>query len=252
MKEIEISSVLGFLQELEKDTEEFDGLPLRDAHLFRGVSNSHEHKLIPAIGRNWSKELDELLTLERSHLNLFKNLALPYIDFRPSDDWDWLMLGQHHGLETRLLDWTTNPLVALYFACNNKSNSSDDGAVYRASGIKLFDPSKYDGSELPNPFKIDQNYRVMTPHISPRITAQAATFTISKNPIEPLEFDIIGAEGRTNDKIIVKADAKKRILRQLLDLNIGSSSLFPGLDGLCKELKEELSLFKKIILSDSK
>lgn len=249
MEEVRISTVLGFLQELEKGSEEFDGLVLRDANLFRGVANNHEHKLIPAIGRNWSKGLDELLSLERSHLNLFKNLALPYIDYRPSNDWYWLMLGQHHGLETRLLDWTTNPLVALYFACNSENNLSEDGAVYRTSGIKLFDISKYDSLKLPNPFEIDQNYRVMTPHISPRITAQAATFTISKNPIEPLDLSALGTKGRTNDKIIVAADSKRRILRELLDLNIGPSSLFPGLDGLCRELREELSLFKKIILS---
>jgi hypothetical protein len=94
--------------EMKTFTELHDMIEKYDARtvIYRGVK-SVKFPLIPKIGRivtpayMRSREANE-----KENLRLFKEQALPYLDFMPANDWDWLALGQQHGLPTRLLDWT--------------------------------------------------------------------------------------------------------------------------------------------------
>ena len=99
--------------------------------LFRGQSNK-DYKLVPSIGR---KNLDGSFLYnihdEKKIFLEFKKRFHSFTENRPTTDADLLFLAQHHELPTRLLDWSYNPLIALYFAC--QSSEEKDGAVYTIS-----------------------------------------------------------------------------------------------------------------------
>src|SRR5579872_5540330 len=82
--------------------------------LYRGQENS-TWNLLPKIGRRGIST--DFLSFEKSIISEFKRLGRTYLaaDIL-NNEWDLLALAQHHGLPTRLLDWSTNPLVALWFA----------------------------------------------------------------------------------------------------------------------------------------
>ena len=65
---------------------------------------------------------------EKSVFDMFKREARSMLDTSPIDDWEWLSLAQHHLVPTRFMDWSQNPLVALYFAV--VGNPKVDGAFF--------------------------------------------------------------------------------------------------------------------------
>ncbi len=107
------------LGELHNQFETYDPLYT----LFRGVS-SVEHKLLSTLGRLQLKERDTFSSVEKKLMNVFKERAIPFLKNVPSNDWEWLALAQHHGLPTRLLDWTRNPLVAAYFSVKKEAKGA--------------------------------------------------------------------------------------------------------------------------------
>jgi len=236
MKEIQITKFSEFIEFL-------DG----DPHLlFRGVCNK-AHQLIPAIARNWDGSLNDLKYVEKYSINQLKLRAINMVDFRPSNDFEWLIVAQHYGVPTRLLDWTSNPLVALFFACN--SDYANDGAVYNFIGPKFLDVD-----QVTDIFEIEQDYYFQPRHLFPRLTAQSSFFTISANPLRPLEetYILYEFQGRAVErivKIVIEAKAKEAIFHRLSKFGIGSASLFPGLDGLCRELSWEVLRLQEGTLS---
>src|SRR4051794_31742341 len=96
-----VSSLADFVRILNEFTD-------TDELLFRGHRCS-SWRLNPSLSRLRLRAQATLPTAEQSMLTRFKREAVPHLRFQPQDDWDWLSVAQHHGLATRLLDWTGMP-----------------------------------------------------------------------------------------------------------------------------------------------
>lgn len=192
--------------------------------VFRGHKKS-EYQLIPKIARYKKfQKIETLLKEEKYMLNLFKRYSIPYLDYKPKNDFEWLASAQHHGLPTRLLDWTRNPLVAAFFAVEENHDGDSSFYIYtNSSHLKIND-------EL-NPLNLKKSVIKYIPdHFNDRIVAQSGLFTIHKNPLE--EFN-----DKNLKKIIISNACRKDLKKTLYRYGIHRGSLFPGLDGLSKHIE---------------
>lgn len=193
---------------------------------FRGVTRD-DYELLPKIGRpdavkdGWSKEAEIQILIR------FKMQAQPHLERPPREDTnsDWLILGQHHGLPTRLLDWTTSPLAATFFAVEWNGKESEV-AIYVERAPETVDTAVADIFEI-------ENVTFLYPyHITKRITAQNGVFTAHPNPTTPYDSDSL-------IKLVVPSDLRLEIQEALNSFGINRASLFPDLDGIASRIAWE-------------
>lgn len=156
---------------------------------------------------------------------------------RVLNEWEALFLARHHGLPVRLLDWTTNPLVALYFACicdEPKTNGViwTFKRTYEIPEVDVFAPA--------SPFEI-KGVRIVQPFYPTRkMTAQSGLFTIHEYPWKDLakieHSDSLVTDVSNGEKWLIPKDSKQKILSELMRFGISARTLFPDLSGLAEGL----------------
>jgi hypothetical protein len=175
--------------------------------------------------------------------------------------WNWLALGKHHGLPTRLLDWTYSPYVALHFATSALERYDRDGVVWTIDYVRaheLLPGSLRDvlAAEGANVFTAEMLERVARglreldvladddgfvvflepPSLDDRIVNQYALFSLMSGPDAALDAWVEQHDELVR-KLVVPAELKWEIRDKLDQANITERVLFPGLDGLSAWLR---------------
>lgn len=162
-------------------------------------------------------------------LDEFKMRAYPYLKSVPKTDLEWMFLAQHYGIKTNLLDWTTNPLIALFFAV--EEDAASDFAVYKRiqTNWLVGYEWKLDGGD--DSYDINE-MAVSPPHVDVRYINQSGLFTVHKRPISK-SFE------RSTCKYTFSASLREDFRFRLAKMGVKYNFVYPGLDSLAKDIIRE-------------
>lgn len=208
-------------------------IPLNEFILYRGQAT--DKPLLPKIARY---DLPNLDVTEREMLKDFQRRSLHLIDLQPGNLWDWLALAQHHGMATRLLDWTENPLIALWFSMAAKTDiREDDYSVVWGFNVPKEDIVQ--STQENDPFQEGETKVFQPNHITKRISAQFGWFTIHKYNAEKkfIPFERNREYSERLFKIKVSSVCFSECKRRLHNFGINSASMYPDIDGLAKHVE---------------
>src|SRR3954453_16767818 len=259
MSEIRISSWDQLLAELHHDAWKPQLGRFRSTFAFRGMEDATDD-LTTTLYRLRGPFLNQ----EGHLLRNFRKYA--HRDAVPGDSlWNWLSLAQHHGLPTRLLDWTFSPLVAMHFVTQDLEHFTIDGVIWAVDYVKTHallprqlrlilkeeqadvfttemlgraadQLSKFDELSEGQPFAVF----LEPPSLDDRIVNQFALLSLMSDGETALD-KWLEERPELYRRIVIPAELKWEIRDKLDQANVTERVLFPGLDGLSRWLKRYYS-----------
>jgi hypothetical protein len=216
---------------------------LNDDFIFRGQpSISNKWKLCTTYHRAGRVDLARFADEDVHTLHRYVS-SLPGHFFNLADNLQYgalISLAQHHGYPTPLLDWTESPYVAAYFAFSDipKKTTSGYVRIYIFNRRQWIKDSKFIGSlYTPEPFLSVFQFLSIG---NTRMLPQQSVTTLSN--IVDIESFIKGREAITLKEYLKVAELdvseRENVMQDLNRMGISAASLFPGLDGICRALKE--------------
>jgi hypothetical protein len=247
------------LQEVLFDGKDTDLDRFRSDYAYRGAYNA-EHRLITSLQRLGRKPSES----ERHIIRNFKKYSpINTLIGQYENIWNWIALGQHYGLPTRLLDWSFSPYIALHFMADFEKGFDQDGAIWMVNfieirktlpkaltskilekGILTFTPAEL-AEEIGNSIEEIEAYKnkhdnflmfMEPPSIDDRIISQFALSSFMLDP-DSDKNAYLKDHPTLYKKLIVPAHLKWEIRDKLDQANISERIIYPGLEGLSKWLK---------------
>lgn len=211
--------------------------------VFRGQEN-RLWRLRTSFHRTSRADLLTFMQVDVS--NLHRHLSgLTTHRFNLGDDLDYaafLSLVQHHGYPTPLLDWTRSPFIAAYFAYNNLSRKeidSDQKVRVHVFDEKLWNTSYERAGVIAPGFMHLTTLEPLAINNSRAVPQQALSTVTNVDDLEKYIRQREQAAGITYlSAFDMPAGERNKVMRELDLMGINAGSLFPGLDGACKQLKE--------------
>ena len=256
MREVRIESLVEYIGLVE---DLGDG-----AACFRGAKDPVDD-MRPTVARSWRRNRRlregrdagrrlELWEYEARLVEAFQRRSPPFLEAVPDCHLNWLAVAQHHQLPTRLLDWSRNPLVALYFAVNGRNrhegaegwddvhvfawevgaDAADlDGRVLPLGRVRAVRPAGHGLITDGGPAAASGLVLFSPPLISPRLASQEGLFSYEE-ALSERTFPEAAAAGRLRlTRVTVPGSARLGLLKQLNRLGVETGRLFPDLPGLC-------------------
>lgn len=237
-KEHTVNSIQEFVDFVDQAKEQSESKLRHEDFIFRGQRRDLE--LRPKLARlNLN---GEIRNIEKLIFDEFKRTCLPLSEYEAKNDWDFLALAQHHGLPTRLLDWTYSALVALWFAVKDpphtENDTIEDGVVWI---FKTTTEDFHNDTDHTSPLENGPTKIFRSKIVSKRISAQSGLFTVHKINARTRHGRIVNFERHAQFsekliKILIPHSSFVKIRKRLNILGINSSTVFPDLDGLCSHL----------------
>jgi hypothetical protein len=233
---------------------EFQGADSNATLWFRGA-RSRSDDLIPGAYRRPPKKYDEYQPLLD-----FVQEGLAYGDVGEIDDWKTYYLAEHHGIPTRLLDWTTSFMVALYFAvCNWNRRTTPCIWIMKPDHLNLIS-TKYKGLITPEqndelklwlPRQVKKGHQTLPPYdnslpvaiyprkYSHRVLAQQGAFTIHGTERLKLNDWLPAKDNEALYRLDLVGIDKEAAIEDLRILGVHQHTLFPDLDNFVQHLQRK-------------